>query len=105
MSPMTIGITLAVLIAIGAATWKAPRLTSILIWTSLATTLACTAGIMILPGDLINNLIWLPLLFPLIWIALQFWCYWDASKWRVTIGLIALCIVSGVAVSTMPPLG
>ena len=105
MSPMIIGVTLAVLIAIGAATWKAPRLTSILIWTSLATTLACTAGIMIMPGDLTNNLIWLTLIFPLIWISLQFWCYWDASKWRVACGLMFLCIVSGLLVSTIPPLG
>lgn len=105
MSPMIIGVTLAVLIAIGAATWKAPRLTSILIWTSLATTLACTAGIMIMPGDLANNLIWLTLIFPLIWIALQFWCCWDASKRRVVCGLMSLCIVSGLLVSTIPPLG
>ena len=105
MSPLIITILLAVMIGITVATWKAPRLTSILIWTSLATTLVCTAGIMIMPGDLINNLIWLSLIFPLIWIALQFWCYWDASKWRVTGGLIALCIVSGLAVSAIPPLG
>ena len=102
---MTIGIILAALISIGVATWRAPRLTSILIWTSLAATLISTAGIMIMPGDLANNLIWLSLLFPLIWIALQFWCYWDASKWRVSGGLISLSIVSGLAVSTVTPLG
>ena len=105
MSPMLIGVILAVLIGVGVATWRGPRLTSILIWTSLAATLVCTAGIMMMPGDLANNLIWLTLIFPLIWIALQFWCYWDASKWRVACGLISLCVVSGLLVSTITPLG
>lgn len=105
MSPLITGVILALLIGVGVATWRAPRLTSILIWTTLATTLVGSAGFMNMPGDIANNLFWVMLLFPLIWIALQFWCYWDASKWRVAGGLIALCIVSGVMVFTSAPLG
>ena len=105
MNALMITITLAVVMGIGFATWRAPRLTSILIWTMLAATLIGSACMMLMPGDVTNNLIWLTLLFPLIWMALQFWCYWDASKWRVLGGTLALCIASGAVIFTAAPLG
>ncbi|MEL7231965.1 MAG: hypothetical protein AAGJ85_05585 [Pseudomonadota bacterium] len=105
MSPMITGILIAVTIAVGVATWKAPRLTSILFWATLATILVGSAAAMVMPGEVAENLIWLVLAFPLIWVGLQFWCYWDGSKWRVAAGMIGVCIVSGLVIYISPPLG
>ena len=77
------------------ATWKAPRLACILLWSLLAalgTSLAITAA---LPDTLSGRAVWLVLGFPLIWVLLQLWCYWDARAWRVIAGLFGLIAGAG----------
>lgn len=105
MSPVIVGIMILVATALGVATWKAPRITSILVWSMLATLLTVSAITMNLPGDVVNKLVGLALFLPLIWVGFQFWCYWDRSKWRVAGGHIAICIICGVIVAMSPPLG
>ncbi|MEM1106458.1 MAG: hypothetical protein AAGH87_08715 [Pseudomonadota bacterium] len=102
-----IQIAIGVLGALGiaVATWKAPRMTSILFWAAVATILIGSAGVMNVPGAVDSNLVWLSLSFPLVWVLLQFWCYWDASKWRVAGGMIGICVVSGIIVFASSPLG
>ena len=105
MSPAVIGILAVVILALGLATWKAPRLTSTLVWTLIAATLIISAVAMNVPGDLSNNLIGLALIYPLLWVGLQFWCYWDRSKWRVAGGHVAACVLSGIVIFVSTPLG
>ncbi|MEM7492466.1 MAG: hypothetical protein AAF296_03735 [Pseudomonadota bacterium] len=105
MSPLIIGIIVAVVIGIGISTWKAPRLTSVLFWAALATILIGSALIMNLPGVVSQNLLWLLIAFPFIWVGLQFWCYWDPSKWRVAGGMVTLCMLLSVIVFVSTPLG
>mgnify|MGYP001796884711 CR=1 FL=1 len=103
----TLPILLGILVLIAAifGTWKAPRLTSVLFWATVATILIGSAGVMNMPGEVSENLIWLVLTFPFIWVGLQFWCYWDRSKWRVAGGMIGLCLVCGIIIIVSPPLG
>lgn len=105
MSPFISGILIAFVTGLGAATWKAPRLTSTLVWALVAATLIVSALAMNLPGELSNKLIGLALVYPLLWAGLQFWCYWDRSKWRVAGGHIAVCALSGVIIFFSTPLG
>lgn len=105
MSAMVITIVLFITAALGLATWKAPRMTSVLVWAMVATILVVTVIAMNMPGDAVNNLIGLTLVFPLTWVGFQFWCYWDPSKWRVAAGHICICALSGVVVAISPPLG
>lgn len=105
MTPFIFGVSVAVLAVLLIATWKAPRLTSTLAWALTATMLVIAALAMNVPGELTNKLIGFALFFPLLWVGLQFWCYWDPSKWRVALGHISLCVVSGIIVASSTPLG
>lgn len=105
MSEVTAGLIFTAVIALALATWRAPRITSILVWAMIATLLIVSAISMNLPGDVVNKLVGLALFLPLIWVGLQFWCFWDPSKWRVAGGLITICIVSGGIVAISTPLG
>ncbi|MEO0464960.1 MAG: hypothetical protein AAF216_00330 [Pseudomonadota bacterium] len=103
MSPILIG-TLAVLaVGIVAATWKAPRLTSVLVWALVATIFSSSALVLALPGKFSENALFVTVAVPFIWACYQFWCYWDASKWRVAGGLIAISIVGGVVIYLIEP--
>lgn len=105
MSPLLIAALIGALLVAVVATWKAPRMVSVL-WWALAATMCITAAVaMNLPGDVRENLTALILIVPLIWVGLQFWAYWDRSKWRVASGMIGLCAASGLVISISTPLG
>jgi len=104
MNPILIGVLLVLFAGIGLATWKAPRLTSVILWALLATIFSSAALLLVLPGPFSEKALWVALSVPLIWVAFQFWCYWDSRKWRVTGGLIAISIMSGIVVFMTEPL-
>ncbi len=105
VSSLLIGALLTALLVAVLATIKAPRLVSVLWWALVATMCITAAIAMNLPGDVRENLTALLLIIPLIWVGLQFWAYWDHSKWRVAGGMVGLCVVSGVVISISSPLG
>jgi len=101
---MMYAILAVLVVGIGLATWKAPRLTSVIWWSLIATIFFCSALLLALPGDFSTIALWLTLFVPICWAVFQFWCYWDSSKWRVTLSLITITVVSiGVVVSIEPP--
>ncbi|MEM8770804.1 MAG: hypothetical protein AAGD92_04045 [Pseudomonadota bacterium] len=104
MSPILIGVIVTVLIALAAATWKAPRLTSIILWSLVATIFVTAALLIKAPGQFSERALWLTLAVPIIWTAFQFWTYWDSNKWRVAFGLIAFSVVGGVIVFLSEPM-
>ncbi|MEL6687018.1 MAG: hypothetical protein AAFP97_05300 [Pseudomonadota bacterium] len=94
-----------VFIAIGVATWKSPRLTSVILWALLAAIFTTCMLLMHLPGSFSEKALWMTLAVPLIWCGLQFWCYWDGKAWRVTGGLIALTVVGAAVTFLTTPSG
>lgn len=92
-----------VIVALGLATWRAPRLTSIIVWSLTATIMLGAALILLVPAPLGELALWLALLTPLIWVGFQFWCYWDARKWRVALGLIAITLAGAAVAAVLPP--
>lgn len=103
MSVVVIAVAGLAIAGIAFATYKAPRLTSAVLW-SLVATLLLTAGLLlILPGPFSEVALWLSLAVPLIWAALQFWCYWDENKWRVAGGLITLALIGGAVTYFVDP--
>ncbi|MEL6243807.1 MAG: hypothetical protein AAFQ21_00575 [Pseudomonadota bacterium] len=103
MSPIILGILVVVLALIGFFTWKAPRLTSVILWALIASMLFSAALLLTLPVEFKSLALWMALAVPIIWVAFQFWCYWDKRGWRVTAGLITISILSGAVVFTTPP--
>lgn len=103
MNPVVIGILLAFVIGIGVATWKAPRLTSVIWWSLLATILFSAALLLSLPFEFGSLALWLTLAVPVIWMTFMFMCYWDKSKWRVPASLILISALSAVVVTLVPP--
>ena len=103
MSPFIIGILITVMILLGLATWKAPRLTSVIWWSLVATIFVGAAGLLVLPGNFADNALWLTLAVPLIWAAFQFWSYWEKRAWRVPAGLIAISVLSAIIVFSIEP--
>ncbi|MEO0367811.1 MAG: hypothetical protein AAF197_03390 [Pseudomonadota bacterium] len=99
-----IAILLVAIAALAYYSYKAPRLTSILIWTVISTTFGSAALLLALPGDFAEKAILMSLSVPVSWVALQFWCYWDQSHWRVLFGNIAICVVGGIVVWLTEPL-
>lgn len=91
------------LAGIAFATYKAPRLTSVIFWSLVATLLLTSAMLLTLPGSFSEVALWLSLAVPIIWAAFQFWCYWDANKWRVAGGLIAFAAIGGVITFLIEP--
>lgn len=104
MSPVVIGILAAVVIGLGVATWKAPRLTSVIVWSLVAAILASAALLLTLPGPFADVARWITLAVPLIWVGFQFWCYWHKKGWRVATGLIAVSLVSGLIIFVSEPM-
>ncbi|MEO0974807.1 MAG: hypothetical protein AAFX85_17100 [Pseudomonadota bacterium] len=104
MSPVVLGVLAAVLLGLGVATWKAPRLTSALIWTFVGTMLISAALMKVFPGEFRGRVFSFALFMPVLWVGLQFWLYWDRSRWRPTLAVIGLSVVSaGVVVLTGAP--
>lgn len=103
MTPVLIGVGLGLLAGAIVATLKAPRLTAILLWSLLATIFLTSAALLTLPGPFSEKALWLALSVPITWATLQFWCYWDGRKWRVTGTLIALTVVGALVVAMVDP--
>lgn len=99
-----IGIGLFLLALIIFGSWKAPRLTSIIWWTLLATIFITSVLLLWLPGRFSEKALWISLAVPLVWVGLQFWCYWDPNKWRVEGGLIAISIIGGIVTFLTEPI-
>lgn len=105
MSPPMFIAALVFAIGISLATWKAPRLTSVIFWALIAAIFLTSFLLMHLPGPFSEKALWLTLGVPIIWVGLQFWTYWDGKPWRVTGGLIAISIICAVIVFTTVPSG
>ncbi|MEM7360245.1 MAG: hypothetical protein AAF431_14175 [Pseudomonadota bacterium] len=91
------------LVLLGYFTYKAPRLTLVLIGSFIATVFVSAALLLILPGEFGEKAIWMALLVPIIWVALQFWCYWDQSAKRVVIGHVLMSVLGGLIVFFVEP--
>lgn len=80
MSPLLITVLVALASAIAAATWKAPRLTSVTLWACLATLALSFAVAKHLPA-LEGRVFWTIFLIPVIWVGFQLFVYWTRHKW------------------------
>lgn len=80
----------------------APRLTSVILWSLVASMLLSAALLLTLPMEFRALALWMALAVSLIWVAFQFCCYWDKHGWRVASGLILVSMVSGYIVFTTP---
>ncbi|MEL7201662.1 MAG: hypothetical protein AAFR27_11710, partial [Pseudomonadota bacterium] len=104
MSPVLIGVLVAVIAFIGFSTWKAPRLTSVIFW-ALAATIFFTAALLIkAPGPFSEKALWITIFVPVVWVIFQWWSYWDRKAWRVAAGLMIISIVSGAIVFLSEPM-
>ncbi|MEM6914570.1 MAG: hypothetical protein AAF511_11400 [Pseudomonadota bacterium] len=103
MNPVLIGVLVMLFAGIGTATYKAPRLTSILFWSLTATVFSAAALLLIVPGPFSEVALWMSLAVPLIWAGFQFLCYWERNQWRVTALLIAVTVVGAVLVAFIEP--
>jgi len=103
MSPVLISIVVATVALLGLATWKAPRLTSVIFWALIATLFLGAAGLIVLPGAFSEKALWISLGLPVVWAIIQFWTYWERRSWVVTGGLIAATVVCGIILFTMEP--
>jgi len=92
------------LTAIGFWTWKSPRVTGVMIWSLIATTICLAALMIILPFDLKQFALWLTIIVPVVWVGLQFWCYWDNHAWRPTIFMIFLSLISLIIIFSSDPI-
>lgn len=95
--------TFGLVTALTAWTVHAPRLTSVIVWSLIASMLLSAALMLTLPVEFRALALWMALAVSLIWVAFQFWCYWDKHGWRVAGGLILVSMISGYIVFTTPP--
>lgn len=103
MSAVLIIITLVLLLLVAFSTWRAPRLTSIILWSLVATIFFSSAILLKGPGPFSEKALWITIAVPLLWTAFQFWTYWDGKAWRVAAGLISISIISGAIVFLSQP--
>ena len=103
MSPVVIGILLIIFSGLGVATWKAPRLTSVILWALVATIFVGAAALLVLPGPFSEKALWLTLATPIIWAGFQFWTYWEKRAWVVATGLLSVSAVCAVIVFLVEP--
>ena len=94
MNTMQITLVLILTIAVGVFSWKKPRLSSIIIWSTVATTLLVSAALIVIPGEFRAKAVWLPMLVPIIWVAFQYCSYWAESQWKVLGSLVAISLLS-----------
>lgn len=83
------------MIALAGATFKAPRLTSIVIWALTATVFSTAVLLLYVPGPFAERALWITIFVPVIWVALQFWTYWDRVFWRPAAILVLVTIICG----------
>ncbi len=86
------------------ATYRAPRLTSIIVWSLTATIFVSAALLQKAPGPFSEKALWLTLLVPVIWTGFQFWTYWDGKPWRVAGGLISMTVIGMAVILFSDPL-
>jgi len=86
------------------ATWKAPRITSVVIWTLTAAMMLQSALAVTLPFEFRSLALWLAICMPLIWVGFQLWCFWERRSWVVASGMLAVTAVSTLVVLIAPPL-
>lgn len=103
MSAGLLGTLLAVLAGLGVATWRAPRLTTILVRSLLASVLGSAALLLTVPFAFGELALWIALSVPALWAGFQFWCYWDGRAWRPAAGLIGITLAGAVTVLLVPP--
>lgn len=94
MNSVQISLATGTLIALCWFSWKKPRLSSILVWSLLATILLTSAALIILPGKFSIKANWLGLSVPIIWTVFQYWCYWIENEWKVMLSLIFISFIS-----------
>lgn len=105
MSAVAMGLSGLGVLLLGLATWKAPRLTSIIVWALLATIFFTSVIFIHGPGPLSEKGVWLTLLVPIVWTGFQFWTYWDGNPWRVAAGLIAITVICAAIIFVSEPIG
>ena len=103
MSPVLLAVLAGLLAVLSLATWRAPRLTAVLVWSLLASVLGAAALLLILPVPFADLALWVALSVPLVWAAAQFWCYWDRRAWRPAAGLIGASVAGALTVLLVPP--
>lgn len=94
MNPIAIGVLAAGLGGLGIATWKAPRLVGVLLWSLVVTIFISAVLFVHLPMSLAEKGSWITVMVPLLWVGFQFWAYWQSRKWIVILvflGLIFSC--------------
>ena len=104
MNTVQITIAVIVMIFLGFFSWKKPRLSSIIIWSTVASVLLITSALLIIPGPFLNKALWLALSFPITWCALQYWCYWADKQWQVLSSLLAVSAISGFIIFRLAPI-
>ncbi len=103
MTPFALGIAGTVVAGLGVATWRAPRLAAVLVWSLLASILGSAALLLVLPFAFGELALWVALFVPLLWVGFQFWCYWDRRAWRPAAGLIGVALAGAATVLLVPP--
>ncbi len=98
MNTIQILLPAALVITLGLFSWRKPRLSSIIIWAMVATILLTSAALVAIPGDFQTKAIWLSLSVPITWVALQYWCYWADSQWKVLGTLVTTCLLSALII-------
>ncbi|MEM1176279.1 MAG: hypothetical protein AAGI27_15900 [Pseudomonadota bacterium] len=96
-------ILLAVVVLLGWASWKKPRLTSSIVWSLTATVFGTAALMLTLPLSVKYMALWFSILTPVIWAAAMFWCHWDKRPYRPVVGLVMLTIIGAAAAWQIPP--
>lgn len=104
MSPVAAGVLGALALALGLATWKAPRLTAILVWSLIATIFFSAAILVSAPGAFKDKALWMTLAVPLIWTVFQFLAYWLNKPWRAVFGMMAVSVAGAAVVFLSEPM-
>lgn len=101
MTAIQIGFAAGAAIALGLCSWKKPRLSSVIVWSLIATVLLTSAALIVIPGKFSTKAIWLSLSVPITWATFQYWCYWADSQWKVLWSLVMISFASaGVLLSS-----
>ena len=101
MNIIQIGMAVGVLIALAWFSWKKPRLSSIIVWSLVATVLLTSSALVIIPGKFSIKANWLSLSFPITWAVFQYLCYWADNQWKVMWSLIVISLVSAAILLSM----
>lgn len=104
MTYVLAGIGVPLLAALGYFTYRAPRLSSTILW-SLVTTIFLTAAIFLaFPADRSEMALYLTVIMPLVWVGLQFLAYWDAHKWRMPAAMLGVSCLSVLVIILAGPI-